>query len=90
LPATLADRAWQLGEGGKRVTVYCQRRAAAQQVRDKIDEARRDGLAGVTELVVGARRVLVPMPNRMTVAVPGPLLLGAGSHFGNGLFTAQA
>jgi CRISPR-associated endonuclease/helicase Cas3 len=58
LAARLAERGWQLGEGGKRVLVYCQRRTVAQEVRKKIDEmAKSNGIGNITELLVGARRV---------------------------------
>jgi CRISPR-associated endonuclease/helicase Cas3 len=58
LAARLADRAWQLGAGGKRVLVYCNRRTVAREVRNKIAEAADgNGLPEATELLVGARRV---------------------------------
>lgn len=53
LAAKLAERAGELGEGGKRVLVYCHSREVAQKVVKDLESRAKDR----TELIVGARRV---------------------------------
>jgi CRISPR-associated endonuclease/helicase Cas3 len=58
LAERLANRAWELGNGGKRVVVYCNRRKIAQEVCGKLGTfAKLKGWGTVTEMLVGARRV---------------------------------
>ena len=53
LAAKLAERAGELGGGGKRVLVYCHSREVAQKVADDLADNAKDR----SELIVGARRV---------------------------------
>lgn len=61
LPEALAERAWALGEGSRRVLVFCNSRMVAQRVEENLaDRARKNvGSSGknVTELFVGERRL---------------------------------
>jgi CRISPR-associated endonuclease/helicase Cas3 len=56
LAETLAKRAFEMGEGGKRVLVFCNSRGVAQSVCDWL--AKKIAKSGLSpELLVGARRV---------------------------------
>jgi CRISPR-associated endonuclease/helicase Cas3 len=56
LTEVLADRAFELGGDGKRVLIFCDSRAAAQKVGERL--AKKVGKDGaLPELLVGARRV---------------------------------
>ncbi len=60
LPAALAERAWEVAEGRKRVIVFCNSRVAAQAVEEELaSRVRREygKDAKRTELFVGERRV---------------------------------
>jgi CRISPR-associated endonuclease/helicase Cas3 len=62
LPVALADQAWQFGEGGRRVIIFCNSRKTAQAVAAELakriaKEKDRFGRgAKLTELLVGERR----------------------------------
>jgi len=60
LPETLAERAWALAEGSRRVLVFCNSRAVAQRVKERIgDRIRKQGddPDQTVELFVGERRL---------------------------------
>ena len=57
LAEALADRAWALGEGGRRVLIYCHAHETAKRVAEALQGSAKEKRVVDRELIVGKRRV---------------------------------
>lgn len=57
LAQALADRAWALGEGGRRVLIYCHAHETAKRVAEALRGSAKEKRTFDLELIVGKRRV---------------------------------